>query len=175
MFQIWSKGLKINFQNRKWNYPNRKGSNFSTSGPLIKTYFTRYFTFPPRSSEWIFKKGNLIIQTGNGIISPTSRPLFKKNLLHFISFILTKELKNDLQNTKWNHPNRKWNYFSNFLVSDWKTSLTNCFSFSPRSSKLIFKTRNGIIQTGNRIISPTSGPLIKKLLLQDVSHFSQGV
>ena len=34
---------------------------------------------------------------------------------------------------------------------------------------------NRTIQTGNGIISPTSGLQIKKLLLQDVSHFSQGV
>ena len=40
---------------------------------------------------------------------------------------------------------------------------------------MIFKTGNGIIQTGNGIISPTSGPLIKKLLLQDVSRFYQGI
>ena len=29
MFLIWSKGLKINFQNRKWNYSNRKWNYFS--------------------------------------------------------------------------------------------------------------------------------------------------
>ena len=40
---------------------------------------------------------------------------------------------------------------------------------------MIFKTGNGIFQTWNRIISPTSRPLIKKLLLQDVSHFFKGV
>ena len=37
-----------------------------------------------------------------------------------------------------------------------------------KKSKLDLKTGNGIIQTGNEIISPTSGPSIKKrLLLQD--------
>ena len=39
----------------------------------------------------------------------------------------------------------------------------------------ILQTGNGIIQTGNGIISPTSWPLIRKLLLQNVSHFYQGV
>ena len=29
MFLICSKGLKIDFQNRKWNYPNRKWNYFS--------------------------------------------------------------------------------------------------------------------------------------------------
>ena len=169
MFLIKAKEFKIDFQNRKWNDPNRKWNYFSNfQASVQKTSFSTSFSYDPNGSKLIFK-------TGNEILSPTSRPLIKKLLLHFISFIWTKEFKIDLQNTKWNHPNRKWNYFSNFLVSDWKTSLTNCFSFTPRSSKLIFKTRNGIIQTGNRIISPTSGPLIKKLLLQDVSHFSQGV
>ena len=43
------------------------------------------------------------------------------------------------------------------------------------SSKLVFKTGNGIIQTGNGIISPTSRPLIKKLLLQHLLHINQGV
>ena len=42
-------------------------------------------------------------------------------------------------------------------------------------SKLIFKTGNGIIQTRNGIITPTSRPLIKKLLLQNVSHLIKGV
>ena len=49
------------------------------------------------------------------------------------------------------------------------------FSFIPRSSKLIFKTGNGIIQTGNGIIYPIFRPLIKKLLLQSVSHFYRGL
>ena len=61
--------------------------------------------------------------------------------------------------------------------------------FILRGSKLIFKTGNGIIktrngiiqkgngiiQTGNGIISPTFRPLIKKLLLHNVSHLTQGV
>ena len=37
------------------------------------------------------------------------------------------------------------------------------------------KTGNGIIQTGNGIISPISWPLIKKLLLQKVYNFYNGV
>ena len=101
--------------------------------------------------------------------------------------------KKKFQNRKSNYPNRKWNmfshfkatnqktslqkgcYFSHFEASDQKTSFTKCFSFDPRVSKLIFKTGNGIIQTGNGIISPTSMPLIKKLLLQNLPHLFQGV
>ena len=40
---------------------------------------------------------------------------------------------------------------------------------------MIFKTGKGIIQAGNGIISPTSRPLIQKLLLQHLFHINQGV
>ena len=59
-------------------------------------------------------------------------------------------------------------------ASDQKTSFTKCFSFVPRVSKLIFKTGNWIFQTGNGIISTTSRPLIKKLLLQNINHLILG-
>ena len=39
----------------------------------------------------------------------------------------------------------------------------------------MLKRGNGIIQTGNGIISPISWPLIKKLILQKVSNFYNGV
>ena len=89
-------------------------------------------------------------------------------------FIWPNGFKTNFQNKKWNHPNRKWNYFSHFQASDQKTSFSKCFSFDPRVSKLIFKTGNGIIQTGNGIISSTSRPLIKILILQNVSHLFKG-
>ena len=83
-----------------------------------------------------------------------------KNFFYNIS---TKELKIGFQN-------RKWNYFSHFQVSDQKTSFITSSPRLPRNSKFVFKTKNGIIQTGNGIISPTSRPLITKLL-----HINQGV
>ena len=92
--------------------------------------------------------------------------LWSKNFFYKMFFIWSKELKINFQNRKWKYPNRKWNYFSHFKASDQKTYFTKCFSFVPRGSNLIFKTGNRIIQTGNGIISPTSRPLIKKLLLQ---------
>ena len=68
------------------------------------------------------------------------------------------------------------------MAFDQKTSYSTSFSYDPRGSQLIFKTGNGIIQTGNGIIEtgngiilPTSRPLIKKLILQNASHFHQGV
>ena len=91
--------------------------------------------------------------------------LWSKNFFYKIFLICSKGFKIDFQNRKWNYPNRKWNYFSHLQASDQKTYFTTCFSFLPRDSKLILKTGNGIMQTGNRIISPTSRPLIKELLL----------
>ena len=40
---------------------------------------------------------------------------------------------------------------------------------------MILEMGNGIIQTGNMIISPTSRPLIKKLRLQYLLHIYLGV
>ena len=101
--------------------------------------------------------------------------LWSKNFFYEMFLICSKGIKFDFQNRKWNDPNRKWNYFSHFQTSDKKTSFTKCFLFDLRGSKLIFKTGNGIIQTGNGINSPTSRPLIQKLFLHNVSHLIQGV
>ena len=57
MFHIWSKGFKINFQNRKWNYPNRKWNYFSNFQACDqKTPFTKCFTFDPGGSKLISKQ-----------------------------------------------------------------------------------------------------------------------
>ena len=89
MFLNCSKGFKIDFQNRKWNYPNRKWnyfSNFQASDQ--KTYFTKCFSFDPRGSKSILKSGNGIIQTGNRIIFPPSRPLIKKLILQYVFHLI---------------------------------------------------------------------------------------
>ena len=89
LFLICSKGLKIDFQNRKWNYPNRKWnyfSHFQTSDQ--KTYFKKCFSFVAKDSKLTFKKGNEIIQTGNGTISPNSISLIKKLLLHNVYHLI---------------------------------------------------------------------------------------
>ena len=156
MFLNCFKGFKINFQNRKQNYLNRKWNYFSHfHASDQKTYFVRCFSFDPRGSKLIFKTENGIIQTGNGIISPPSRPLIKKLILQIV-LICSKGFKMDFQNRKWNYPNRNWNYFSSFKGSNQKISFTKYFSFVPRDSKLIFKTGNGIIQTGNKTFLPIS-------------------
>ena len=82
MFLNWSKRFKIDFQNRKWNYPNRKWNYFSHfQASDQKSSFTKCFSFDPMGSKIVFKTGNGIIQTVNGIICPTFRPLIKKFLL----------------------------------------------------------------------------------------------
>ena len=101
--------------------------------------------------------------------------LWSNKFFYNIISISIKEFKINFQNRKWNYSNRKWNYFFHFQASDQITSFTTAFPYLQRNSKLIFKTGNGIIQTGNGIISLTSKPLIKKLLLQNVSHLIQGV
>ena len=78
--------------------------------------------------------------------------LWSKNVLYKMFHIFTKEFEIVFQNRKWNYWNRKWNYFTHFQTSDKKISFTKCSSFIPRGLKLIFKTGNGIIQTGNGII-----------------------
>ena len=130
-----------------------------------KAYFTTSSPFLPRIMNKIFKTGNGIIQTGNGIISPTSRPQIKKIFYNIFSRF-TKEFKIDFQN-------RKQNYFSYFQASDQKISFTISSPHLLRSSKLIFKTGNGIIQIG--FISPASRPLIKTICLQYLLHIYQGV
>ena len=75
----------------------------------------------------------------------SDQKLLLQNVSHLILkmfVILSKELKIYFQNRKWNNPNRKWNYFSNFQVSYQKTSFSTSFSYDPMGSKLIFITGN---------------------------------
>ena len=74
---------------------------------------------------------------------PPLPDFWSKNLFYKMSLIFTSEFIIDFQNRKWNQPNRKWNYFSHFRASDQKTSFTQCFTFFPRSLRLIFKTGKG--------------------------------
>ena len=125
-------GLNFDFQTRKWNYPNRKWnyiSHFQASDQ--KTSFTKCFSFVPRGSKSSFQTGNGIIKTGNGIISPTSRPRIKKTLLKRY-LIWSKEFKINFQNRKWNYPDRKWNYFTHFQAYDQKTVSQNIAYLSQR-------------------------------------------
>ena len=118
--------------------------------------------------------GNRIIQTGNGIISSTSWPPIK-NFFYKKFLTFKNESKTGFENRKYNYLNRKWKYFSYFLTSNQKTYFTKDLSLLPRFLKMVFKTGNGIIQTGNGIISPNYWPLIKKLIIQKVANFYNGV
>ena len=64
---------------------------------------------------------------------------------------------------KWFPKKRKWNYFSPFPLSDQKTSFTKVTPFGSLIPKKF-------AETGIRIISPLSGRLIKKLVLQKLPH-----
>ena len=91
MFLICSKGFEIDFGNMKGNYPNRKWNYFyHFQASDQKTCSIKCFSIDPRSSKSVFKTGNEIIQTGNGIISPTSKLLIKKLL-----FPIIKKLSED--------------------------------------------------------------------------------
>ena len=146
----------MDFQNRKWNYPNRKWNYFSYfQASDQKTSFKKYFSFSTRNSELIFKTGNRIIQTGNGIFYPISRPPIKKPLLHNISHF-NQGVQNSFSKQEMELSNQEMEFFLHFQASNQKTSFTRCFTFFARSFKLIFKT-------GNR--------MIKKLLPKDLFLF----
>ena len=54
---------------------------------IKKTSLTKCFSIKPRSSKLIFKKGNVIIHTGNRIFYPISKPPIKKLLLQHLLHI----------------------------------------------------------------------------------------
>ena len=137
-------------------------------GLWSKNFFYKMFLYQSKGFKINFQNRKRNFQTGNGIFSPSSRLLIKKLLLQNVSqnWFSKQEMELFKQEMELFLP----------LPDLWsKTSFTKCFSFVPRVSKLISKTGNGIIQTGNGIISPTSRPLTKKLLLQNVFHFIQGL
>ena len=176
MFLICSKGFKIYFQNRKWNYPNRKWNYFSHFQASDQKTFLQNVFHLIQGVQNYFSKQEMELSKQEVELFLLIKKLILQNVFH-----LFQGFQNKFLNRKWNYPNRKGNYFSYFQVFDQKTSFAKCLSFVPSGSKLIFKTENGIIQTGNGIIqtgngiiSPTSRPLIKKLLLQNVSHLFQG-
>jgi hypothetical protein len=87
--------------------------------------------------------------------------------------ILSNNFKMVFSNRKWNYLNRKWIYFSPFQLSDQETSLTKVSPYGPMIPKWFSETGNGIIQTGNGIISLLSSHRIKKLLQQKYPHLVQ--
>jgi hypothetical protein len=105
-----------------------------------------------------------VIKTGNGIM--------ENRKWNYLSYFLVSDQetsrsdasKNDFRNRKWNYFNRKWNYFPYFYASDQETSLATVVLLDQMLPKMISETGNGIILTGNGIISPTFMPLFKKLL-----------
>ena len=68
LFLIFTKKLKIKFQNREWNFLSRIWSFSLFPRPLIKNLFHEMFFILQMSSKLIFKTGNGIIQTGNQLM-----------------------------------------------------------------------------------------------------------
>ena len=131
--------------------------------PLIKKLLLQNILFSSRIPKLIFK-------TGNGIIQKRIKNFFFTISLHIYHGIENLFPKQDMKLSK-----QEMELFLPLLGSGQKTSYTTSSSYLPRRLKLIYKTGNGIIQTGNRIISPTSRPLIEIPLLPNVSHLVQGV
>ena len=90
MCLIFTKKFKIDFGNRKGNNPIRQWNWFSQI--LASGQNTNCFLFAPRGSKWIFKTINWNTQSGNWIISPTSRALNRNLLLQNVSHF-TKDFK----------------------------------------------------------------------------------
>merc|ERR1712105_526707 len=83
-FSFVPRGFKIEFQDRKRNDPNRKLKYFSYISLWPKNFFYKRFFICSKRFKKNFKIGNGIIQTGNGIISPTSRPLIEQQNIYKI-------------------------------------------------------------------------------------------
>ena len=118
-----------------------------------------------------FKSGYRIIQTGNGIISPTFRPLIRKLLLKHLLHI-NKGVR--ILFSKWEMEifKQEMELFLT-LPGLWSNNFFyNIISILTKEFEIYFQNRKC---TGNRIISPTFRPLIKKLLLHNVSHLVQGL
>ena len=122
MLLIWSKGFKIDFQNRKWNYPNRKWNYFShlqASGQ--KTSFTKCFSFVPRDLKLISTAKQAFIIWYKGL-----KINFQNRKWNYFSYFQASDEKNFFYKTFFNwsngfkidFQNRKWNYFSHFQTSD---------------------------------------------------------
>ena len=86
-----------------------------------------------------------------------------KNFLYKSFPIWSTASKLVIRNRKLNYLSRKWNYFPIFGLSDQKTSFTKVTPFGSLIPKWF-------AETGNGIISPLSGHLIKKLMLQKFPH-----
>ena len=163
-----------------------KGIIETGNGIILPTYrllfkknsFTKVFLYNSKSPNQVWETGNRIIETGNGIILPTYRILIKKLLLQKFFYsnqrVQTKFWKQEIELLK-----QEMESFNYLQSSDQKTSFTKYFPSNPRIPKPDLETEyriiDGIIGTGNGIILPTSGLLIKKLLLQNIFHSTRRV
>ena len=147
---------------------------FATSRPLIEKFLLQNVSQLIQGVQINFQNRNGIIQTGNGILSPFPG-LGWKIFFYKMILIHSKGFKIDIQNRKCNYPNRRWNHFPNFEASDQKISFAKCFSFILNWFKIYFSKQKWNYPNRKRTYFSISRPLIKNLLLQNVSHLFQGV
>ena len=92
----------------------------------LQTSDWKMFLILIKEFKLIFEPGSGIIQTENGSIFPTSRPLMK-NFLYIICLIYIKKLNIDFQSRKWTYIIRKWNHFSHFQASKFLLQIVSNF------------------------------------------------
>ena len=101
--------------------------------------------------------------------------LLSKNFYYNIFFIITNEIKIDFQNRKGNYTNRKWNYLSYFQASYQKKFFYNIFFIFTRELKIDFQNRKWNYPNRKWNFLSYFQASDQKILLQNVSHQSQGV
>ena len=143
-FSFVSRGWKLFLKTGNKNTKTANGIIPPTSRPLIKKLLLQIINHLIQGAQNWFSKQEMELSKQEMEIFLPLPGLWSKNFFYKIFLIWSKGFKMDFPNRKWNYPNRKWNYFSHFHASDQKTSFAKYFSFDPRSSKLIFKTGNGI-------------------------------
>ena len=136
MFLICSKGIKFDFKTGNGIIP-------PTSRPLIKKLILQNVSHFYRGLQnWFLNQELELFKQEMELFLPLP-VLWSKNSSNKNFLISTQELKIDFEN--WNRNQQEEESLSHFWASDQKTSFTKRFSFLPRSSKLIFKTGNGIV------------------------------
>ena len=114
MFLIFIKAFRIDFQNGKWKYLNRKWDCLSHSRPLLKKFFYKMCLIFNKELKIDFpnKKWNYLTHFQNYAThfkASDQKPSYK-NLSHFY-----RGVQNWFWNRNWNHQNMKWNYLTHFL------------------------------------------------------------
>ena len=125
--------------------------------PLLGLWSKNFFYYICSKLSKVFK---IDFQNRKWNFFSTSRPLIKKLLLQHLLHI-NQGVQNWFSKQEMELPKQEMKLFFSIPGLWSKTSFSTSSPFSPRNSKLVFKTVNGMIQTGNRINYFNSRPLIK--------------